>query len=300
MTSPLPNRRWAVAVEVYATAPWKPRPAPFRAEDARDRDDLAAAGRRQRDRVARRQVEVVRDPAGEHDLVRLWRRQRPVEQVERSEVLGAVEVGADHVQDVVSGDDGRSRPLRHGPGGAAERHRPDGRLDPVEGGHLVDECGREGGVVGPDRPDEHVDVPGRPGHGVVEGGRGRGAREQHGVEHGHPERRAGTRQREPRRSPALGVAVLYAVLLTGAATTAALDDAVSGSAGDVDVFVGPVGSYDATLPPALVDQVAALDGVETAVGSVTFRSSAWPVTEGTAPPVVSRDNILYIIGRAAE
>ena len=49
---------------------------------------------------------------------------------------------------------------------------------------------------------------------------------------------------------ALGVAVLYAVLLTSAATTAALDDAVSGSAGDVDVFVGPVGSYDATLPPA--------------------------------------------------
>ena len=95
---------------------------------------------------------------------------------------------------------------------------------------------------------------------------------------------------------ALGVAVLYAVLLTSAATTAALDDAVSGSAGDVDVFVGPVGSYDATLPPALVDQVAALDGVETAVGSVTFRSSAWPVTEGTAPPVVSRDNVLYVVG----
>ena len=95
---------------------------------------------------------------------------------------------------------------------------------------------------------------------------------------------------------ALGVAVLYAVLLTSAATTAALDDAVSGSAGDVDVFVGPVGSFDATLAPALVDQVAALDGVETAVGSVTFRSSAWPVTEGTAPPVVSRDNVLYVVG----
>ncbi len=202
MTSPLPNRRWAVAVEVYPTAPWKPRPAPSALEDARDRDDLAAARRRQRDRVARRQVEVVRDPAGEDDLVRLWRGQRPLEQVERSEVLGAIEVGPDHVQDVVSGDDGRSRPLRHGPGGAAERHRADGRLDPVEGGHLVDEGGCEGGVEGPDRPDEHVDVPGRPRHRVVEGCRGRGAGEQHGVEHGHPERRARTRQREPRRSPA--------------------------------------------------------------------------------------------------
>ena len=95
---------------------------------------------------------------------------------------------------------------------------------------------------------------------------------------------------------ALGVAVLFAVLITSGATTAALDDAMSGSAGEVDVFVGPVGSFDATLAPALVDQVAALDGVETALGSVTFRSSAWPVTEGTAPPVVSRDNILFVVG----
>ena len=38
---------------------------------------------------------------------------------------------------------------------------------------------------------------------------------------------------------ALGVAVLFAVLITSSATTAALDDAISGAAGEADVFAGP-------------------------------------------------------------
>ena len=36
------------------------------------------------------------------------------------------------------------------------------------------------------------------------------------------------------------------------------------------MFIGPVGSYDATLPPEIVDQVAALDGVEATLGSVAL------------------------------
>ena len=64
---------------------------------------------------------------------------------------------------------------------------------------------------------------------------------------------------------ALGVAVLYAVLLTSAATTAALDDAVSGSAGDVDVFVGP--GRVVTTPP-----------------SRPHSSTRWPPSTGSRRP----------------
>src|SRR6187455_2829322 len=75
---------------------------------------------------------------------------------------------------------------------------------------------------------------------------------------------------------ALGVAVLFAVLITSQATTAALDDAISGSAGDADVFAGPVGSYDATLDPSIATQVAGLDGVAKTLAQVTLRSSVVP------------------------
>jgi putative ABC transport system permease protein len=95
---------------------------------------------------------------------------------------------------------------------------------------------------------------------------------------------------------ALGVAVLYAVLITSGATTEALEDAVAGSAGKADVFVGPVGSYDATVPPGLVDQVAALDGVDAALGSVTFRSSVRPTEDGSAIQATSPDNVLFVVG----
>ena len=92
------------------------------------------------------------------------------------------------------------------------------------------------------------------------------------------------------------MAVLYAVLITSGATTQALEDAVAGSAGEADVFVGPVGSYDATLPPALVDQVAALDGVDAALGSVTFRSSVRPTEAGSPIEATSPDNVMYVVG----
>lgn len=94
---------------------------------------------------------------------------------------------------------------------------------------------------------------------------------------------------------ALGVAVLYAVLVTSGATTAALDDAIAGSAGEADVFIGPVGSYDATLPATLASEIATLDGVERTLGSVTLRSSARRA--GDAPATrSSRDNVMFVVG----
>ena len=93
---------------------------------------------------------------------------------------------------------------------------------------------------------------------------------------------------------ALGVAVLFAVLITSSATTAALDDAIHGSAGEADVLAGAVGSYDATIDPAVVGQVAALDGVETALGQVTLRSSVVP--EPGQEATSTRDRITFVVG----
>ena len=96
---------------------------------------------------------------------------------------------------------------------------------------------------------------------------------------------------------ALGVAVLYAVLVTSGATTAALDDAISSSAGEADVFIGPVGSYDAVLPPDVEDRVADLDGVEATLGLLTFRSSIRPPGVGDdVASISSRDNVLFVVG----
>ncbi len=97
---------------------------------------------------------------------------------------------------------------------------------------------------------------------------------------------------------ALGVAVLYAVLVTSGATTDALDDAISGSAGDADVVIGPVGSYDATLPPDLAERVAAREGVKRALGSVVIRSSLRPANEEVTATrdLSSRDGIVFVVG----
>lgn len=97
----------------------------------------------------------------------------------------------------------------------------------------------------------------------------------------------------------LGVAVLYAVLVTSGATTAALDDAISGSAGETDVFVGPVGAYDATIDPAVVDRVAAVDGVERAIGQVVLRSAITRDTAGAANADADR-RILFVLGTDLE
>jgi putative ABC transport system permease protein len=72
---------------------------------------------------------------------------------------------------------------------------------------------------------------------------------------------------------ALGVAVLFGVLVATNATSASLDKSIREQAGKSDVFVGAVGSYDAVLPDGLPAQVAAMDGVAVAVPSVVLRSS---------------------------
>jgi putative ABC transport system permease protein len=92
----------------------------------------------------------------------------------------------------------------------------------------------------------------------------------------------------------LGVAVLFAVLITSSATTAALDDAIHGSAGESDVFAGAVGSYDATIDPAVLGQIQDLDGVETALGQVTLRSSVVP--EEGQEVASTRDRITFVVG----
>ena len=93
---------------------------------------------------------------------------------------------------------------------------------------------------------------------------------------------------------ALGVAVLFAVLITSRATTAALDDAINGAAGASDVFAGAVGSYDATMDPAVVEQIRALEGVQGAVGQLTLRSSVVP--EPGQPAASTRDRITFVVG----
>lgn len=72
---------------------------------------------------------------------------------------------------------------------------------------------------------------------------------------------------------ALGVAVLFAVQIMSGATTDALDRAVSGAAGEYDVYVRPVGSFDAVLQPTEVDAVRALPDVEAAGASTNFRTA---------------------------
>jgi putative ABC transport system permease protein len=72
---------------------------------------------------------------------------------------------------------------------------------------------------------------------------------------------------------ALGVAVLFAVQIMSSATTDALDRAVHGTAGDYDVFVRPVGNFDATFGPDMLDRVRALPDVALAGRSTNFRSA---------------------------
>ena len=77
---------------------------------------------------------------------------------------------------------------------------------------------------------------------------------------------------------ALGVAVLFGVLVSGGATSGALDRAEKAGAGKTDVYVGPIGTYDATLPPDADKRVAALPDVRDSIPSVSFRSSAEVLT----------------------
>ncbi len=72
---------------------------------------------------------------------------------------------------------------------------------------------------------------------------------------------------------ALGVAVLFAVQIMSGATNDALDRAVHGSAGEYDVYVRPIGNFDATFDPGMLDRVRGLPDVSLAGTSTNFRSA---------------------------
>ncbi|MEY2425449.1 MAG: putative transport system permease protein [Actinomycetota bacterium] len=81
---------------------------------------------------------------------------------------------------------------------------------------------------------------------------------------------------------ALGVAVLFAVQIMSGATNDALDRAIHGSAGEYDVYVHPVGNFDATFAPGMLERVRALPDVALAGTSTNFRSAL-------SKPGVARD-----------
>ena len=86
---------------------------------------------------------------------------------------------------------------------------------------------------------------------------------------------------------ALGVAVLFAVLLVSNTTTRALDELVDGFTGDADLVVTPAGAYDADLPEALEAQAAALPDVEAASGMLVTRTRLdTPTSEPVDPAFV--------------
>ncbi len=72
---------------------------------------------------------------------------------------------------------------------------------------------------------------------------------------------------------ALGVAVLFAVQIMSSATNDALDRAISGGAGKDDVYVRPVGNFDAMFAPGVLERVRALPDVTSAGGSMFLRSA---------------------------
>lgn len=75
---------------------------------------------------------------------------------------------------------------------------------------------------------------------------------------------------------ALGVAVAFSVLVTSGATNDALGRVTAGFAGDADVIVSPVGTFDANFPETTLEDVRRLDGVAHALGVHGARTSIDP------------------------
>lgn len=97
----------------------------------------------------------------------------------------------------------------------------------------------------------------------------------------------------------LGVAVLFAVLVTGEVSRAALDDAIRGQTGRADVIISPAGAFDSTLPEGVRDRVAALPDVADAVPSVGMRSSVSTVGGEGGIGAGPRDRIVFVSGAGA-
>lgn len=96
----------------------------------------------------------------------------------------------------------------------------------------------------------------------------------------------------------LGVAVLFAILVTSAASRDALREAVDGQTGRADVIVSPAGAFDALLPAGAADTVRALEGVELAVATVGFRSAVTPpgLDADAADPASIRERTVVVTG----
>lgn len=96
----------------------------------------------------------------------------------------------------------------------------------------------------------------------------------------------------------LGVAVLFAILVTSNASRDALAEAIDGQNGSADVVVFPAGAFDASLPAGTVERVRALPDVVSVVSTTGFRSAiAEPAEAGT--PLdgdAVRERIVFVTG----
>lgn len=88
---------------------------------------------------------------------------------------------------------------------------------------------------------------------------------------------------------ALGVAVLFAVILTSQATLAGLDRFVDGFAGRADVVASAPGTFEGRLPADAEDELGGLPGVELAVGRLGFRSAV-------AAPGERQNEVAFVVG----
>jgi len=75
---------------------------------------------------------------------------------------------------------------------------------------------------------------------------------------------------------AIGVAVVFGVLASSSADTAAVDAAAHGSAGSADAVITTLGTYDARLPAGVLARVEALPHVVAATPSFGFRTAVEP------------------------
>ncbi len=68
----------------------------------------------------------------------------------------------------------------------------------------------------------------------------------------------------------LGVAILFGVLVANATTQKGADNLIESITGRSDVFAGPVGAFDATLPAGSIAKLRALRDVKDVVGNAGF------------------------------
>ena len=96
----------------------------------------------------------------------------------------------------------------------------------------------------------------------------------------------------------LGVAVLFAILVTSVASRDALRAAIDGQTGRADVIVSPSGAFDSALPTGAAAAIGSLDGVESVVGTVGFRSAITPpgLEDDPADPASIRERTIFVTG----